>query len=164
MAGAPTKQGIYRRRRPETSTLYQVVQHNLETWLARSYDELNSEKTIPAHVEKEFRHYLDCGILAHGFARVRCEGCGYNYLVAFSCKGRGLCPSCNTQHMVQTASHMIDMVFPAVPVRQWVLSLPKRIRYYVYHSSKIANGVLKILQSEIEKTLRCQCELGQKIG
>ena len=29
------------------------------------------------------------------------------------------------------AAHCIDHVFPAVPVRQWVLSLPKRIRYYL---------------------------------
>ena len=26
--------------------------------------------------------------LAYGFARARCDGCGYDYLVAFSCKGR----------------------------------------------------------------------------
>ena len=117
MSGTPTKQGIYCRRRPETTTLYQVVQNHLETWLARSYDEVNNEKTIPAHVEKEFRHYLECGILAYGFARVRCEGCGYDFLVAFSCKGRGLCPSCNTKHMVQTAGQLVDFVFLAVPVR-----------------------------------------------
>jgi hypothetical protein len=37
--------------------------------------------------------YLDCGILENGFARVRCGACRAEYLVAFSCKGRGLCPS-----------------------------------------------------------------------
>jgi len=103
------------------------------------FGEMVNKKTIPAHVEKEFRHYLDCGILANGFARIRCEGCGYDFLVAFSCKGRGLCPSCNTKHMVQTAGQLVDSVFPAVPVRQWVLSLPKRVRYYVYHSPKKAS-------------------------
>ena len=33
--------------------------------------------------------YLQCGILAHGFARARCEQCGQDFLVAYSCKGRG---------------------------------------------------------------------------
>ena len=37
-------------------------------------------------VERELRAYLDCGILARGFARVRCSDCGFERLVAFSCK------------------------------------------------------------------------------
>jgi hypothetical protein len=38
--------------------------------------------------------------------------------VAFSCKGRGVCPSCNGRHMSQTAAHLVDHVIPPVPVRQ----------------------------------------------
>ena len=34
--------------------------------------------------------YLECGVLAHGFARVRCESCKDELLVAFSCKGQGV--------------------------------------------------------------------------
>ncbi|NJD38040.1 MAG: hypothetical protein FIA89_06910, partial [Geobacter sp.] len=30
--------------------------------------------------------YLDCGCLHNGFARVKCDDCGHEYLVAFSCK------------------------------------------------------------------------------
>ena len=44
--------------------------------------------------KREFEAYLRCGILAHGFARVRCEGCAFERLVPFSCKGRGFCPRC----------------------------------------------------------------------
>ena len=40
---------------------------------------------VPSWVERDFRAYLRCGILAHGFARARCAGCGYDFLVAFSC-------------------------------------------------------------------------------
>ena len=40
-----------------------------------------------AFIEQEFRRYLDCGILAKGFARLRCPSCGFERLVAFSCKG-----------------------------------------------------------------------------
>ena len=36
-------------------------------------------------------------MLAHGFARVRCESCKDERLVAFSCNGRGLCPSYNAK-------------------------------------------------------------------
>jgi hypothetical protein len=30
--------------------------------------------------------------------------------------------------MVETAAHLSDHVFPRLPVRQWVLSVPKRLR------------------------------------
>ena len=38
--------------------------------------------------------------------------------MAFSYKGRGVCPSCNTRRMVETAAHLTDHVFPRLPVRQ----------------------------------------------
>ena len=33
-------------------------------------------------------------MLYQGFARVYCDACGREYLLAFSCTRRGLCPSC----------------------------------------------------------------------
>ncbi|OJH34149.1 hypothetical protein BON30_45150 [Cystobacter ferrugineus] len=30
---------------------------------------------LPRYVERDFARYLECGVLAHGFARVRCESC-----------------------------------------------------------------------------------------
>ena len=47
-------------------------------------------ETMPAQVEREFRRYLDCGILARGFARAWCGDCGHDFLIAFSGKGRGV--------------------------------------------------------------------------
>ncbi|MBK7963297.1 MAG: transposase zinc-binding domain-containing protein [Bdellovibrionales bacterium] len=43
---------------------------------------------------KSSRSNLRCGILAHGFLRLKCEDCDHEHLVAFSCKRRGFCPSC----------------------------------------------------------------------
>ena len=76
------------------------------------------DAATPAYVEQAFRRYLDCGILAHGFARAFCAECGHDFLVAFSCKARGVCPSCNTRRMVETAAHLTDHVLPPLPVRQ----------------------------------------------
>lgn len=143
---------IYQSRRPEKTVLYKTLQENLETWVDQTFQ---SGGSVPTHIEKDFRHYLECGILSYGFARARCE-CGHEFLVAFSCKGRGICPSCNTRHMAETAAHLVDHVFPKVPVRQWVLSLPKRLRYYLYHDPKIASKVLKIFLDEIYKQLKQQ--------
>jgi len=134
----------YRPRRPTATPLYQVVQHHLETFLAQAADSDPTGGGLPTWVEKDFRAYLRCGILAHGFARARCEDCGHERLIAFSCKGRGLCPSCNTRRMAELAAHLTDHVLPHLPVRQWVLSLPKRLRPYLHHNPEVAGAVLGI--------------------
>jgi len=61
---------------------------------------------LPQWVERDFRGYLECGILAYGFARARCEDCGHERLIPFSCKGRGICPSCNARRMCEVAAHL----------------------------------------------------------
>jgi hypothetical protein len=104
--------------------------------------------------EPEFRRYLKCGILAHGFARARCSGCGHDFLIAFSCKGRGVCLSCNARRMAETAAHLVDQVIPRLPVRQWVLSLPKRLRYFLQHNPGAINGALHIFLRAVEALLR----------
>ena len=108
----------YRPRRPSQNVFYRCVQQHLETWLAQCRDGHHDDGPVPPYVEREFRRYLDCGILAHGFARARCGQCGHDFLIAFSCKGRGVCPSCNTRRMVATAAHLTDHVLPPLPVRQ----------------------------------------------
>ncbi|MCP3877749.1 MAG: IS91 family transposase, partial [Sulfitobacter sp.] len=90
---------MYRRRRPAETPLYRVVQEHLETFLSLADDPMGNG--LPGYVEPEFRKYLQCGILMHGFARARCAECGHDFLVAFSCKGRGVCPSCNARRMAE---------------------------------------------------------------
>ena len=77
----------YARRVPEQEILHRVLVEHLETFLDRTRTE-NHE--LPGHVEQELRDYVECGILGHGFVRLRCESCGRERAVAFSCKGRGL--------------------------------------------------------------------------
>jgi hypothetical protein len=91
--------GIYRRRRPERTVLYHAVQENIETYLSQARWEDPLGGAVPAYVEHDLRQYLTCGLLAHGFARAFCDECGHDFLIAFSCKGRGVCPSCNTRRM-----------------------------------------------------------------
>ena len=88
--------------------------------------------------------HLACGILAHGFARVRCTSCGEELLVAFSCKGRGFCPSCTTRRMQGTATHLLDRVLPYVPMRQWVLSLPRWARFLLARDPRLITRALDI--------------------
>src|SRR5207248_8638891 len=113
-------------RKPERTLLHATVRAHWKTFLAEVEEGGEATASLPRFVVGEFERYLACGILAHGFARVRCTACGNELLVALSCKERGFCPSCTTRRMHDTAAHLVDRVIPRVPVRQWVLSLPLR--------------------------------------
>ena len=148
--GGPAASRRYERRRPEKTPLHRVVSENLESWLA--WREA-AERPVPGYVEEELRGYLECGLLCFGFARAVCMTCRTGFVVAFSCKGRGVCPSCNGRHMTQTAAHLADHVIPPVPVRQWVISVPKRLRGMLADRPAAVNALTKIFLAEIERTL-----------
>ncbi|MBW2737108.1 MAG: transposase zinc-binding domain-containing protein [Deltaproteobacteria bacterium] len=44
---------------------------------------------------------------------MRCKDCGHEQLVAFSCKGRGLCPSCQGRRMAETAARLTEALLPS---------------------------------------------------
>ena len=90
---------------------------------------------------------------ASHFGRALCTGCGQGFVIAFSCKGRGVCPSCNGRHMAQTAAHLVDHVIPPVPVRQWVISVPKRLRCFLANRPEAVAALTKIFLAEIERLL-----------
>jgi hypothetical protein len=83
--------------------------------------------------------YLQCGILAHGFLRLGCDTCHKELLLPFSCKRRGFCPSCAGRRMAQTAAHLVERVIPWVPTRQWVVSVPVPLRYWMASSQELAS-------------------------
>jgi hypothetical protein len=60
---------------------------------------------------------------------VRCERCHAEKLVAFSCKKRGICPSCGARRTAESAASLADEVLPERPLRQWVLPLPHALRF-----------------------------------
>jgi len=55
--------------------------------------------------------------------------------------------------MAQTAAHLVDHVIPPVPVRQWVISVPKRLRGMLADRPAAVNALTKIFLDEIERTL-----------
>ncbi len=56
--------------------------------------------------------------------------------------------------MVKTAAHLVDHVFPPLPVRQWVLAVPKRLRYFLRDDADLQGAVLRIFLAEVERCLR----------
>jgi hypothetical protein len=53
------------------------VADNLETLLAQAREPSAHGFGLPRHVERTFESDLECGILSHGFCRVRCSECDY---------------------------------------------------------------------------------------
>ena len=141
----------YRRRKPEETVLYRVVQENLETFLSSTRDQ---GRVVPRFVERELRAFLDCGLLCRGFLRVRSDDCGRERLIAYSCKTRGFCPSCGARRMADTAAHLVDRVFPEAPVRQYVLSLPFALRYRPAYDQELCSQVLRIFVQTVFSSLK----------
>jgi hypothetical protein len=46
--------------------------------------------------------------------------------------------------MAETAAHLVDHVFPMVPVRQWVLSIPFALRYRLAYDSSLLSDILNV--------------------
>jgi hypothetical protein len=129
--------GIYRPRYPQKTPFYQCIADHFEEF-ERVYDERYERQygfwrpVIAEVIEK----YLDCGDLTHGFARIRCDHCGASFLLAFSCKGRSFCPSCNMKRALQFSDWLTTEVLEAVTHQQYVLTIPKIIRpYFKYDRS-----------------------------
>jgi hypothetical protein len=144
--GAPLH---YERHRPEQSTLYRLVQQHAAGFIAQT--EASTCTEVPHSIKDEFDAFLECGILAHGFLRLRCDDFGHDKLPAFSCKRRGFCPSCGARRMSQTAAHLVDDVIPHVPARQWVLSQPSSLRVLLAAQPELVTPVLQAVQGVVTR-------------
>jgi hypothetical protein len=96
-------------------------------WPALRAERAATDIPIPGFVERAFADLLTCGVPEAGFIRLRCPDCHVERAVAFSCKHRGLCPSCGARRMHDVTSHLMERVFPEVPIRQYVLSPPSEL-------------------------------------
>ena len=143
----------YDRRRPEKTILYQLVADNMETFFA-TVESRPRGRVFPRYVRKEFEGYLKCGILDHGFMQLICDDCPKTHLIAFSCKMRGFCPSCGARRMCQTSAYLVDRVLPYIPYRQYVVSFPFAMRYWLSSKPRLTTAVVGIINSAISNFIK----------
>lgn len=132
--------------------LHRVVREHLEEFLRLTREQY--DKPLPRYVVREFQEYLRCGDLSLGFVRTACPHCGHVLLVPFSCKRRGLCPSCAGRRMSNTAAHLTDRVLPNVPLRQWVLSLPFELRRLAAFRPEVVRAFSRLWAAAVFRHLR----------
>lgn len=139
-----------RRRAPEASTLHEAFRRG---WPSVS-------GLLPRHLQEEASRFLACGDVRFGFVEVACASCDDARLVAFSCKGRGWCPSCTTRRALDTGAHL-EAVLPRVAHRQWTLSLPMALRFHVVKQP----ALLKQLEVRLVRAVwRLQRATARRLG
>jgi len=147
--------GVYRPRQPRASPLYRLLDEHFQTF-ATVYDERFASRwgpwrrVVPAVVEK----FLACGILEHGFARVRCAGCRHEYLLAFSCKCRYFCPSCHGKRLAGWSLWLEETLLAPVPHRQVVLAVPKRLRLYFLYDRALLGDLARVAARTLSAFVR----------
>ena len=123
--------GADKPRNPKASPLYQCVKTHFAEFEAsyptRYQEQYGFYRPVIGRVLEKF---LGCGDLTKGLARVRCDSCRHEYLLAFSCKGRYFCPSCHQKRVLQFGSWVTEEVLASVPHRQYVFTIPKMLRGY----------------------------------
>ena len=136
--------GVYKPRNPKDSAFYNCVETHFEE-LERFWDDLYASRYgfWRPYIKDVIYRYLDCGDLRCGFARVRCDHCGHEYLLAFSCKRRHFCPSCHQKRVVEYGEWLLTDVLKKVPHRHWVFSIPKRLRIYFMYDRSLLGKLSK---------------------
>jgi len=79
---APARGGLYRPRNPRAGPLWRCAKRHAK--------ELQEAGRLRRTVERRvIERFIECGDPHHGFARIYCDACGHDYLLAYSCKSKG---------------------------------------------------------------------------
>ena len=104
----------YRPRQPRKSPLYRLLKEHFSefkgVYKKRFQKRYGFWRPV---VEEVVEKFLACGDLHYGFARVRCDTCGHDYLLAFSCKCRSFCPSCSSRRGLDLGTFLQEQIRPA---------------------------------------------------
>ena len=60
-------------------------------------------------------------------------------------------------HSIQASQRQTEALHPRQPVRQWALSVPKRLRYFMQRDGPVLDMLLRIFLRVIAQTLQAHC-------
>ncbi len=152
---APAARGVYKPRRPQASPLFRLVSDQLHR-LQTVYDDRFAREYGPWRpvVTQVADKFLACGVLEHGFARIRCDACTHEYLLAFSCKCRYFCPSCHAKRLAIWTQWLDTTLLAPVPHRQVVLTIPKRLRAYCLYRRRLLGEIARVAARTVTAAIR----------
>jgi transposase-like protein len=148
--------GVYRPRHPERTVLYRVFFHYFERFLAEYESRCEKEYGFFRPIVKEVvKRYLDCGNPCCGFARIRCPDCGSEFLLHFSCRTSGFCPSCHAKRLEEYGEWMREELLLDVPHRQVVFTIPKMLRLFFKDKRRLLGELCRAAVQALLKYLLC---------
>jgi len=147
--------GVYTPRRPQASPLFRLVSDHLHR-LQTVYDERFARADGPWRpvVGDVADQFLACGVLEHGFARIRCDACAHEYLLAFSCKCRYFCPRCHAKRLAIWTQWLDTTLLAPVPHRQVALTIPKRLRAYCLYHRRLLGEIARVAARTVTAAIR----------
>ena len=145
----------YRPRHPELTGFYQLFETHFDSYV-RAYEERFEARSGPLRpvVARSVEAFLDCGRLQGGFARIRCEKCHDEHLLAYSCRTRNFCSSCQAKRSVLFAEKLVTEVLAPVPHRHWTFSIPRVLRGLVERDRKLLGLLSQTAYAAILKTFQ----------
>lgn len=148
------KKGTYDTRKSCESQYFKCVEENIDQ-LEGVWDErfAQTHGFWRGHVKKVINHYFDCGDLHYGFALIKCEDCDSEFLLPFSCKKRYFCPSCHQKRVIEFGEYLTEEIIEKVPHRQWVFSIPKRLRIFFKYDRKLLGKLSKCASDTMSEHL-----------
>src|SRR5271157_883986 len=146
---------VYRARNPKKSPLWQCAHRHYDEFEAVYPEAYQPRYGVLRPIIPEVVHkFLDCGNLERGFARIRCDHCEHEYLLAFSCKSRWFCPSCHQKNVQTTARFIMDQVVAPVPHRHYVLAIPRMLRPYFQRHRRLLRRLCALAHESLAEYLR----------
>jgi hypothetical protein len=145
---------VYRPRDPRKTALWGLLDTHYErvkgVWEERFERRYGFWRGLADEV---VARYLDCGDWNSGFARVRCRKCPEEFLVAFSCRGRGLCPSCGAKRAAELGAFLVEEVVEDVGHAQWVFTVPKMLRVYFLHHRELLGDLSRAAYETVKELM-----------
>jgi hypothetical protein len=141
--------------------IYRLLEDQYER-LAQVHDKRfrRTHGRLHGGVAEVVERFLDCGLLEGGFVRVHCASCRAGFLVAFSCKCRYLCPSCHAKRLLVWSAWIEEEILDKVPHRQYVFTLPKRLRPYFLHDRRLLGLLSRVAYDTLREFI--SASLGER--
>jgi hypothetical protein len=122
----------------------------------RTYEDRFEARSGPLRpvVVRSVEDFLACGRLEGGFARIRCPKCRAEHLLAFSCRTRNFCSSCQAKRSVLFAEKLTSEILAPVPHRHWTFSIPRVLRGLFERDRKLMGLLSQTAYAAIRKTFQ----------
>ena len=140
---------------------HKVLEQHFDRYV-HTYEERFEPRSGPlrAVVRQTVEAFLGCARLEGGFARARCDSCASEHLLAYSCRSRNFCPSCQAKRAALFAEKLVEEVLAKVPHRHHVFTIPRALRGLFERDRRLLGLLSRTAYDAILRRLRQRTRSG----